>query len=301
MKWTTKDMPDQSGRQAIVTGANTGIGFETAKALAASGAEVTLACRSERKGQDAVARILEEHPTAKVSLGSLDLSDLSSVRTFAVEYRVDHQHLDLLINNAGVMIPPESKTKQGFELQFGVNHLAHFALTGLLLDLLRATPGARVVTVSSAAHRMGKLDFDDFNFFERGYKPWEAYGQSKLANLLFAFQLQRRFETERVGSISVAAHPGWTGTDLQRNAWYIRALNLFFAMSPAQGALPTLRAATAPEVKGGEYYGPHGFREMRGYPVKVGTSDDARNEEDAARLWQVSEEMTAVSYARPAA
>jgi NAD(P)-dependent dehydrogenase (short-subunit alcohol dehydrogenase family) len=300
-KWTAKDIPDQTGRKAIVTGANTGIGFETAKALAVAGAEVTLACRSATKGEDALNRIRKDLPKANVSLRTLDLSDLDSVREFAVQYaagndRADNDRLDLLINNAGVMVPPESKTKQGFELQFGVNHLGHYALTGLLLDLLRANAGARVVNVSSAAHHMGKMDFDDLNFFGRGYKPWEAYGQSKLANLLFTFELQRRFEADGLDIIATAAHPGWTGTDLQRNAWYVRLMNVAIAMSPPQGALPTLRAATDPHVKGGEYFGPHGIREMRGYPVEVDTSEDARSMEDAARLWQVSEELTGVSY-----
>jgi NAD(P)-dependent dehydrogenase (short-subunit alcohol dehydrogenase family) len=299
MKWTQNDIPDQTGRIAIVTGANTGIGYETARALAHKGADVTLACRSKEKGEAATQRIAAEQPSGRVTFAALDLADLDSVRSFAAAFTAKHNRLDLLVNNAGVMVPPESKTKQGFELQFGVNHLGHFALTGLLLDLLRAAPGARVVSVSSAAHRMGKMDFDDLDFTARGYKPWEAYGQSKLANLLFTFQLQRRFEAEGADVIAVAAHPGWTGTDLQRNAWYVRLMNVLVAMSPPQGALPTLRAATAPDVKGGEYYGPHGHREMRGYPVRVGTSEDAKNAQDAACLWQVSEELTGVEYVRP--
>jgi len=298
--WTTQNMPRQTGSKVIVTGANTGIGFEASKALAAAGADVTLACRSAPKGKEAVNRIVEEYPQSNVSLAALDLSDLDSVREFAGAYVTDKDRLDILINNAGVMIPPESTTKQGFELQFGVNHIGHFALTGLLLDPLCATPGARVVTVSSMAHRMGKMDFDDLNFFHRGYKPWEAYGQSKLANLLFTVELQRRFEKQGVDVIAVAAHPGWTGTDLQRNAWYMRLMNIFFAMSPAQGALPTLRAATAQDVKGGDYFGPHGFREMRGYPVRVGTSAEAKNADDAVRLWQVSEELSGVQFEWPA-
>jgi NAD(P)-dependent dehydrogenase (short-subunit alcohol dehydrogenase family) len=218
------------------------------------------------------------------------------VRAFAAAFARARARLDLLINNAGVMVPPESTTQQGFELQFGVNHLGHFALTGLLLPLVRATPSARVVTVSSQAHRMGAVDFADLQFTERGYQPWPAYGQSKLANLLFTFELQRRLEAEGVDAIAVAAHPGWTGTDLQRNSWYIRPLNRLFAMTPAQGALPTLRAATAPDVNGGEYFGPHGFREMWGHPVRVGTTDAARDADDAVRLWRVSEELTGVRY-----
>ena len=291
-KWTQDDIPDQAGRIAIVTGANTGIGYEAARALAHKGAVVILACRSREKGEAAVARIASERPRGRVSFAALDLSDLESVRRFADEFKKTHDRLDLLVNNAGVMVPPESRTRQGFELQFGVNHLGHFALTNALLDLLRATPGARVVSVASAAHRFGKMEFDDLDFTARGYDPWAAYGQSKLANLLFTFELQRRLEAEGADIIAAAAHPGWTGTDLQRNAWYMRLLNHVFAMPPVQGALPTLRAATDPDVRGGDYYGPHGIREMRGYPVRVGTTDAAKSEEDAARLWQVSEELT---------
>jgi NAD(P)-dependent dehydrogenase (short-subunit alcohol dehydrogenase family) len=300
MRWTDDDIPAQTERTAVVTGANTGIGYETARALAHKGAHVILACRSRSKGAAAAARITAEDPRGDVAFAALDLADLDTVRAFAGELASAHERLDLLINNAGVMVPPESTTKQGFELQFGVNHLGHFALTGLLLPVLRATPGARVVTVSSAAHRMGAVNFDDLHFRERGYQPWPAYGQSKLANLLFTFELQRRFDAEGLALTAVAAHPGWTGTDLQRNAWLARTAGLVLAMRPAQGALPTLRAATAPDVRGGDYYGPHGFREMRGYPVRVGTTDAAKNADDAARLWRVSEELTGVHYLRAA-
>ena len=296
MKWTQNDIPDQTGRVAIVTGANTGIGYETARALVHKGANATIACRNKQKGEVAAARIDQEQPRGTVRIAPLDLADLESVRAFADGFTSMHERLDLLVNNAGVMVPPESTTAQGFELQFGVNHLGHFALTGRLFDLLRATSGARVVTISSAAHRMGAMDFDDLQFTTRGYQPWPAYGQSKLANLLFTFELQRRFEAEGLDAIAVAAHPGWTSTDLQRNSWLARAVGHFVAMRPAQGALPTLRAATAPDVRGGEYYGPHGFREMRGFPVRVATTDAARNPEDAARLWQVSEALTGVHY-----
>lgn len=293
-RWARDDIPDQAGRVAIVTGANTGIGYETARALAHARADVTLACRSQKKGEGAVARIAAERPRGRVSFAALDLADLDSVCDFADAFTHTHERLDLLINNAGVMVPPEGRTAQGFELQLGVNHLGHFALTGRLLDLLGATPGARVVTVSSSAHRFGKMDFDDLDFTTRGYDAWAAYGQSKLANLLFTFELQRRLEARGQGVIATAAHPGWTGTDLQRHAWYMRLLNRLFAMSPAQGALPTLRAATAPDARGGEYYGPDGFQEMRGHPVRVGTTEAAKSVEDAARLWQVSEERTGV-------
>jgi NAD(P)-dependent dehydrogenase (short-subunit alcohol dehydrogenase family) len=298
-KWTVEDIPDQTGRIAIVTGANTGIGYETARALAHAGADVVLACRSREKGEAAAARIAAEGPKGRAVFQALDLADLESVRRFADGFAKAHDRLDLLINNAGVMVPPDSRTKQGFELQLGVNHLGHFALTNALLDPLRATPGARVVSVSSIAHRMGKMDFEDLDFARRGYDAWGAYGQSKLANLLFTFELQRRLEAEGADVIAVAAHPGWTGTDLQRHAWYVRLMNTFIAMPPAQGALPTLRAATDPDVRGGEYYGPHGFREMRGYPIRVGTTNAAKSVEDAARLWKVSEERTTGSPTPP--
>jgi len=296
MKWSYDDMPEQVGKTAIVTGANTGIGFETARALAKKGSRVVLACRSREKGDAAVAKIAAEKPKGNVKFAALDLADLGSVRAFAEGFAAENGGLDLLINNAGVMMCPESKTEQGFELQFGVNHLGHFALTVLLMPLLRVTPKARVVTVSSIAHRSGKMTFEDLNFTERGYNAMAAYGQSKLANLLFTFELQRKFETAGADTIAVAAHPGWTSTDLQRHTWWARMLNPLLAMTSEKGALPTLRAATAGDVKGGEYYGPNGFQEMRGYPVRVGTKDEAKNTEDAARLWAVSEESTGVPF-----
>jgi NAD(P)-dependent dehydrogenase (short-subunit alcohol dehydrogenase family) len=296
MKWTHDDMPDQTGRTAIVTGANTGIGYETARFLAGKGARVILACRSREKGQEAAARITAEKPAGRAKFVSLDLSDLESVRAFADDYERDDNTLDLLINNAGVMMCPESKTRQGFELQLGVNHLGHFALTGLLLDTLRVTPGSRVVTVSSMAHRRGKMDFNDLMFTTRGYDAMAAYCQSKLANLLFTFELHRKLEAAGTDTFAVAAHPGWTSTDLQRHSWWIRTLNPLFGMKPDRGALPTLRAAIAPDVMGGEYYGPNGWQEMKGYPVRVGTIDAATDKTDAARLWEISEELTGVRF-----
>jgi NAD(P)-dependent dehydrogenase (short-subunit alcohol dehydrogenase family) len=217
------------------------------------------------------------------------------VEAFANSFRSSHERLDLLINNAGVMVPPFGTTEDGFELQFGCNHLGHFALTGRLLDRLESTAGARVVNVSSMAHRQGSMDFDNLNA-EKGYAKWPAYGQSKLANLLFTFELQRRLEASGSSVIATAAHPGWTGTDLQRHSGFISLMNRFFAQTPPMGALPTLRAAVDPEAAGGDYFGPKGFYEMRGYPVKVGTTDAARSEADAARLWAVSEELTRVSF-----
>jgi NAD(P)-dependent dehydrogenase (short-subunit alcohol dehydrogenase family) len=294
-KWDLASMPDQTGRIAIVTGANTGIGFETAAALAAKNAAVVMACRSRGKAEDAMERIRRRTSGASLELIELDLASLASVERFAAAYREAHDRLDLLINNAGVMIPPFGHTEDGFELQFGCNHLGHFALTGRLLNLLQSTPGARVVSVASAAHRYGSMDFDNLNS-EKGYEKARAYAQSKLANLLFTFELQRRLEAAGSTLMATAAHPGWTGTDLQRHSKLIELANHLFAQSPPMGALPTLRAATDPGAAGGDYYGPRGVYEMRGYPVKVGTTDAAKNELDARRLWQVSEELTGVGF-----
>lgn len=295
-KWTHADIPDLTGKQAIVTGSNSGIGFEAARALAAHGAAVVLACRSEAKAEQASAQILAEHPGAALSVMALDLADLDQVRSFAGRFGERFERLDLLINNAGVMMPPASTTKQGFELQFGVNHLGHFALTGLLLDRLNASPGARVVNVSSQAHRQGRMNFDDLDFEARGYDRMAAYGQSKLANLLFTFELDRRLAAAGINILVAAAHPGWTRTNLQQHWGFADLLNPLLGMPPAKGALPTLRAATDPNVRSGDYYGPRGIYQMWGYPKKVGTTKAARNQADAARLWEVSELRTGVCY-----
>lgn len=299
--WTFDDIPNQSGRNVIVTGANTGIGFETALALARKGAQVTLACRNLDKGQAAARRILAKKADAAVSLEQLDLSDLRNTEALAARFTDQHKRLDLLILNAGVMVPPESKTAQGFELQFGVNHLGHFALTGALLPLLRATEGSRVVVVSSTAAARGAMHFDDLQFEKRGYAPWHAYGQSKLANQLFALELQRRLRAAGSSVLVTAAHPGWTATDLQRSTALVRFLNRFVGMKPPQGALPTLRAATDPEAAGGDYFGPNGFLQMRGYPKRIDMVKRAHDAGDAARLWEISENLTGVRYDLPAA
>lgn len=297
--WTADRIGDLAGRVAIVTGANTGIGKETARALAQKGARVVLACRSAARGEDAL-RDLREAPLAgTVELELLDLSSLASVRDFAGRFKGRTDRLDLLINNAGVMMPPASKTAEGFELQFGTNHLGHFALTGLLADLLLGTEGSRVVTVSSEAHKWGEINFDDLQWEARPYKKMAAYGQSKLANLIFAYELQRRLGAAGSGTRSLAAHPGWTGTDLQRNSSLFRFFNPILAMRPWQGALPTLRAATDPAAAGGVFFGPHGFMGMRGYPVPVTSTPASRDEDIARRLWEISEALTGVSFQIP--
>ena len=297
-KWTAaRDMPDQSGRVAVVTGSNTGIGLETVAALARRGAHVVLACRDQAKGRSAAAGIAAGGVAGTLDVMVLDLADLASVRVFSAAFRDGFDRLDLLINNAGVMWPPASKTVDGFELQFGTNHLGHFALTARLLDRLRTTSGSRVVTVSSVSHRFGTIDFDDLHWESRKYHPNRAYGQSKLANLLFAYELQRRLDRAGIETMSVAAHPGYTGTDLQRYSGFLRLLNPFVAMPTWRGALPTLYAATASGAEPGGYYGPDGFGELRGYPTRVGSSSESTDEAVAAKLWQVSEGLVGLEFA----
>jgi NAD(P)-dependent dehydrogenase (short-subunit alcohol dehydrogenase family) len=300
-KWTTDDIPDQTGRTAVVTGANTGLGLETAKALAASGASVVLAVRNLDKGKRAAATITTASPGADVTVQRLDLSSLGSVREAAAELQAGQDRIDVLINNAGVMYTPRSTTADGFELQFGTNHLGHFALTGLLLDKLLATHGSRVVTVSSIGHRIrSRIDVDDLAFQHR-YGQVAAYGRSKLANLLFTYELQRRLARADASTIAVAAHPGGSNTELVRNSpRVLRALNTAFGslatQSAAMGALPTLRAATDPTVIGGQYYGPGGFRELRGHPTVVASSRRSHETDTQQRLWTASELLTGVSY-----
>lgn len=293
--WTAENIPDLTGKNAIVTGANSGIGYEMARALACKKATVILACRNKDKGESAVQQIDQEYPEAKAVLMQLDLSDLASIRRFADEFTSHYDGLDILINNAGIMAVPYGKTADGFELQFGTNHLGHFTLTGLLLDLILRTPRARVVTVSSGGHRFAEIDFDNLNG-EKNYDQQGAYAQSKLANLLFTYELQRRFESVGVDTIAVAAHPGWTATNLQVHWRMLRILNPFIGQKPKMGALPTLYAASAPDVQGGDYYGPCGWQELRGYPTKVHSSNSSYDTAVADKLWKVSEELTGVRY-----
>jgi NAD(P)-dependent dehydrogenase (short-subunit alcohol dehydrogenase family) len=296
--WTTASIPDQAGRTAVITGANTGLGYETAAALAAKGAQVVLAVRNLDKGKDAADRITAAAPGASVALQQLDLTSLESIRTAADELRAKHEAIDLLINNAGVMMTPKSTTKDGFELQFGTNHLGHFALTGLLLDRVLAVSGSRVVTVSSTGHRFARgIRFDDLQW-ERDYNRVGAYGQAKLANLMFTYELQRRLIG--TNTIAAAAHPGGSNTELARNLprlvnAAIQPLALLM-QGPDMGALPTLRAATDPGVLGGQYFGPDGFAEQRGYPKIVGSTPASHNVAAQRRLWTVSEELTGVVY-----
>jgi NAD(P)-dependent dehydrogenase (short-subunit alcohol dehydrogenase family) len=299
-KWTTADIPDQTGRVAVITGANTGLGYETAAALAAKGAHVVLAVRNLDKGKDAAALIAKRNPGADVTVQELDLTSLDSIRGAADQLRSEHDRIDLLINNAGVMWTPKSTTKDGFELQFGTNHLGHFAFTGLLLDRLLPVAGSRVVTVSSTGHRIrAGIHFDDLQW-ERSYSRVGAYGQSKLANLLFTYELQRRL-APRGTTIAAAAHPGGSRTELTRNlpallAPVVSVIEPLIAQDAAMGSLPTLRAATDPGVLGGQYYGPDGFAEIRGYPKVVASNARSHDVEVQRRLWAVSEELTGVVY-----
>jgi NAD(P)-dependent dehydrogenase (short-subunit alcohol dehydrogenase family) len=302
--WTIADIPSQSGKLALVTGGTRGLGFETARALARAGAEVVLTGRNDAKGNEAVVKIRQQSASAKVEYQRCDLANSASVRDFARRFADTRAALHLLVNNAGVMaIPRRETTADGFEMQFGVNYLAHFALTAHLLPLLRMAAGARVVSLSSLAHRTGTIDFRDLQG-ERFYNPWKAYGQSKLAMLMFALELQRRSDSAQWNFMSIAAHPGWSRTDLFTSG--PGGSSLFsiasqfaapFLSQPAEaGALPILFAATDPKARGGGYYGPGGFSELTGPPSKASIMIQARDSATAKRLWDISETLTGVSF-----
>jgi NAD(P)-dependent dehydrogenase (short-subunit alcohol dehydrogenase family) len=314
MGWSTKQIPSLRGRRALVTGANSGLGLQTALELARAGAHVTLACRDAGRADGAVATIRDQVPDADLEVRALDLASLASVRALAEALDGEGAPLDLLINNAGVMATPERRTADGFEQQLGTNHLGHFALTGLLLERLKAAPAPRVVTVSSGLHRIGRIDLDDLNWERRGYKRWGAYGQSKLANLLFARELQRRADAGDLALRSAAAHPGYSATHLQTagpgqgggvgdrlNALVGRVGNALLATSDAYGAQPTLYAATHPEVSGGAYVGPTRLGQNRGPIGEVPSTRAGHDREVARRLWERSEQLTGVAFGLPAA
>lgn len=300
-KWTYNDMPDLKGKVVIVTGGNSGLGLESVRIMAEKGAEVILASRSREKGEDAKSEILKDLPDARITVMRLDMVDLECIKTFSEEFKKSYDRLDILMNNAGIMTTPYFKTKDGFEGQMGTNHLGHFALTAHLIGLIKKTEGARVVNVSSNAHKAGKMDFDNLLFEEgKDYSPMKAYGRSKLSNLLFTYELQRRLESNGTDAIAVAAHPGFSRTNLIR---YIDKKTAFKILSPLvypisqsaeMGALPQVRAAVDPTVKGGEYYGPDGFGQMKGYPVKVKSNSASLDNEAARKLWEASEELTGV-------
>lgn len=301
-RWTEADIPSQEGRTTVITGGNAGIGLETARALAERGATIVLACRDRARASAAVEQIKARAPGATVRVVRLDLGSLASVREAADELRATCARIDLLINNAGVLSFERALTADGFELQLGVNHLGHFALTGLVLDRLLATPGSRVVTVSSMGHRQGTIAFDDLQG-ERAFKGFLAYGQSKLANLMFAYELQRRLAAARAETIALAAHPGGSVTEITRSApaWFRGVVKVYSAMgllqSTSRAALPSLRAAVDPSAQGGEYYGPKSLLGISGSPDRVASSARSHDVDAQRRLWDESERLTGVTYA----
>ena len=306
MKWGFEDIPDQRGRVAVVTGANSGLGFYTVRALAQKGCRVIMACRDPLKGEEARQRLLKERPVEEPILWNLDLGDLSSVKGFSDKYHNSMDRLDLLINNAGLMAIPFRKTRDGFEMQFGVNHLGHFALTAQLWSRLKGTTGSRIVNVSSAAHRFGRLQFEDPNW-EKGYRKWGAYGMSKLSNLLFTSELDRRISASGDRVLAASAHPGYADTELQSkgalmkgariSARLFNLANRLVAQSAEMGALPSLYAATAEGLEPGGFYGPGGFMRMKGWPAPE-MPDPKRVTADAAeKLWVLSESMTGLKFA----
>jgi NAD(P)-dependent dehydrogenase (short-subunit alcohol dehydrogenase family) len=293
-KWTAENIPDQKGRIAIITGSSSGIGYEAAKILANKNTKVVVAVRNLEKGEKAKTKIVNQNSNADVAVMKIDLSDLSSIKSFVEEYQQKFDKLDLLINNAGVMIPPYSKTKDGFELQMGTNHFGHFALTLQLLNLIKSTPNSRIVNVASNAHKYGNINFNDLNWDKRKYSAIRAYADSKIANLYFTQELTKRIVVNENNVLVTAAHPGWTATDLQRHSNVLEFINKFFAMKHEQGALATLRAAIDENAKNGDYFGPDGWQERRGYPVKVEPNKLAKDETLGKKLWDVSEKLTGI-------
>jgi NAD(P)-dependent dehydrogenase (short-subunit alcohol dehydrogenase family) len=296
-KWTIQDIPSQKGRLAVVTGGNRGLGLEIVLALASAGAHVVIATRDAAKAEIAVTQVRRQMPDATVEAMILDQSDLGAIRRFSEALHSRFDRLDLMVNNASAILVTQGKTNDGFERHIGVNHLGSFALSGLLLDLLNAGTDARIVNTSSTAHRLVKgIDLDDLQIEHTEYKPMEAYGRSKLAALLYTFELDRRLRKAGSKVKAVAAHPGYSNTNPDKGGFMMRVATSIFAQPAEMGALPQLYAATAPDVAGGDYYGPGGPMEMRGYPAKVGTKPTATDEKVAARLWTISEALTGVNY-----
>lgn len=294
--WDAKDIPNQRGKVAVVTGATSGLGKEATRVLAQKNATVIMAVRNTRKGEEVASIIRDEFPKADILVQELDLASLNSIKSFSEKLAKSQNCVDILINNAGVMMCPFSKTEDGFEIQMGVNHFGHFALTGRLMHLLNESESGRIVATSSIGHRSGNIDFDDINWAKRSYNTSKAYGDSKLANLYFTYELSRKLNAKANVPIVTAAHPGWTSTDLQRHSLFFRILNPIFSQNVASGTLPTFRAATDPTAQSGEYFGPSGFQEMKGHPVVVKSNELSHNTENAKKLWRLSEELTGVSF-----
>lgn len=305
--WIAENIPDMAGKLILITGANSGIGFEAAKILASKNGEVILACRNQQKGEEALANILESNHNAQVSCMQVDLADLKSVQRFARDFLAKYESLDVLINNAGLMAPPYQKTKDGFEIQFGTNHLGHFALTGQLIGALLKSHGSRIVNVSSNAHKMGKIRFHDLNW-EKKYSRWPAYGQSKIANLYFTYELDKRLKELGKSTLAVAVHPGFSNTNLayagynsegnSLKSFAIKTTSAIFSQDSMMGSLPSVYAAAALDVKGSDYYGPSGWMEMKGIPKKTRSNKLSHDADVAKRLWDVSVEMTGVDFSQ---
>jgi NAD(P)-dependent dehydrogenase (short-subunit alcohol dehydrogenase family) len=294
--WNESNIPDQSGKIFIVTGTTSGLGEGTATVLARKNATVIMAARNIKKAESVANEILEENKNAKIDIQELDLSNLESVNNFSTSINKKYKALDCLINNAGIMACPYSKTKDGFEIQMGTNHLGHFALTGQLISLLKKTPNSRVVNVSSIAHTSGNIDFDDLNWEKRKYRTWSAYSDSKLANLYFTYELSRKLEKDKGNPIILASHPGWTATDLQRYSGVANFMNIFLGQKVKVGTLGGIRAATDPTAKSNDYFGSPSMGGMKGYPVLVKSNELSYNTDNAKKLWKLSEELTGVCY-----
>ncbi len=294
--WNADNIHDQAGKVFVITGATSGLGKEAARVLAGKNAKVVLAVRNLQKGENVAESIRKTYPLSTVEIQKLDLTSLESIRDFADRFLREHDRLDVLINNAGIMMCPYSKTMDGFEIQMGTNHLGHFALTGLLMPLLKKTKDSRIVVTSSLGHKMGDIDLSDINWESRDYKTMKAYSDSKLANLYFAYELARKHDEDPDLPLVTASHPGWTRTELQRHTSWASFLNNFFSQGVDMGTLPTLRAAVDPEAKPGDYFGPSKHFEMHGHPVKVRSNKLSHDAKMARRLWELSEQMTNIKY-----
>lgn len=294
MNWTTQQVPNLTGKNIIVTGATSGLGKEIARVLAEKGATVIMAVRNIDKAKTVCEEIIDLHPSAKLAIKKLDLSSLQSIKQFSLEINSEYDHLDILINNAGVMYCPYSKTQDGFEMQMGTNHFGPFALTLQLLPLLSKTPNARIVNTSSLAHLTGNINFDDINWENRKYKTMQAYADSKIANLYFSYELASKLKGKANAPLVIAAHPGWTKTELDRHIGIVGIISTIVGQKVEMGILPTLMAAFDPAAQNGDYYGASGFREMRGYPKKVQSNATSRDKASAQKLWAASEELTGI-------
>ena len=294
--WSIENIPNQSNKVIVITGASSGLGKEATKVLSGKSAIVIMAVRNTKKAEIVATEIRNEYPNAKLEIRNLDLSSLDSIKSFAEEILTDHKKLDILINNAGVMMCPYSKTKDGFEIQMGTNHLGHFALVGLLMPLLKNTKGSRIVVTSSIAHKSGNINFEDLNWEKRKYKTTSAYGDSKIANLYFMHELAHRQMNDSGAPTITTAHPGYTSTDLQRHSLFWRIMNPILSQKVSRGVLPTLRAAIDPEAKSGDFFGPSGFQELKGDPILVKSNELSHDSKKAEKLWDMSEELTGIHY-----